>query len=85
MAGLREFAAFIDELPHDDERLVLLDAIHDDSGTGVFMPGEWTSRRLSQFRFHVPNESCDELLRELPDLLVRDAQAFIEDTDPEGG
>jgi hypothetical protein len=70
--GLKELARFVSSLSENDERLLRIEQEHDDAATGLFQPGEVTARTISRFRFNIPNESFDALLRRLPDDLAQD-------------
>lgn len=70
-AGLDEFAAWLLELPEDDERLAILQQVattHDE-----FTPGQQTSYEIGRFRFHYAETSLDGFLTHITELAIADS------------
>lgn len=71
-AGLEELAAYIQTLPADDERLLVLGEVavtHDE-----FRPGQQTSYEVGRFRFHYAEASLDGFLNHLTRIAVGDSE-----------
>lgn len=70
-AGLEELAAYILDLPEDDERLRILNEVavtHDE-----FTPGQQTSYEVGRFRFHYAETSLDGFLTHLGEIAIADS------------
>jgi hypothetical protein len=71
-AGLEELAAYILELPDDDERMEILGQVaitHD-----MFTPGQQTSYEIGRFRFHHADTSLDGFLTHITRLAIADSE-----------
>lgn len=70
-AGLEEFAAWLFDLPEDDERLATLQQVattHDE-----FTPGQQTSYEIGRFRFHYAETTFDGFLTHITQLAIADS------------
>jgi hypothetical protein len=74
--GLFELDRYIRALPEGDARLMAAEAEYWSLDDDVLSPGQTTANLVSRFRFNVPMETCDALLRRLPGALAQDREEW---------
>jgi hypothetical protein len=82
--GLAELAPYLRDLPDDDPRIVRSAEAYgvDNDTEDALMVGEEAARLIGRFRFNIPGETFDGLLRRLPDAFSRDREQAAAETLP---
>ena len=68
--ALQELASFVETLPENDGRLLLLRGL-DQGPEDIWTPWGDAAKEASRFRFNDPNEECDEFFSRFVDAEIR--------------